>query len=356
MDQRSRPSAPTLESTSRFDLAPPRRFVLPAVLLLILEEPDVGYSLAHRLIELGVDHVDRPAVYRALARLEADGLVTGVAERHGARAARRYRVTEAGRRALRRWMGVIKEEHDQLGRVLRRYQGTATGDALLAEVEGSWSAEVGYGWSALAPTWDGLHRSGGWDGAAAPAGPAGPGPPAEPPTTKSGRYGLVAERSVVLVEVRSTAGPLSFGAIGVTGTITAAVGDGRVLADPAPGAVLEVDVSALRSGNRLYDAELLRRIEAHRYPKATAELRSCELPGDAGIYHLRGALTFHGRTRPADGVVRVETMSDQRLVVTGHQDIDVRDFAIPCPTVLMLRIYPDVRVHLHVEAELEEVL
>jgi hypothetical protein len=26
---------------------------------------------------------------------------------------------------------------------------------------------------------------------------------------------------------------------------------------------------------------------------------------------------------------------------------------VPSPTVLMLRIYPDVRVHLHVEADLE---
>ena len=28
--------------------------------------------------------------------------------------------------------------------------------------------------------------------------------------------------------------------------------------------------------------------------------------------------------------------------------IDIRDFAVPSPTVLMLRIYPDVRVHLRV--------
>ena len=43
-----------------------------------------------------------------------------------------------------------------------------------------------------------------------------------------------------------------------------------------------------------------------------------------------------------------------RLVVTGEQVFDIRDFDVPSPTVLMLRIYPDVRVHLHVEAELEE--
>ncbi len=40
--------------------------------------------------------------------------------------------------------------------------------------------------------------------------------------------------------------------------------------------------------------------------------------------------------------------------MTGEQVFDIRDFDVPSPTVLMLRIYPDVRVHLHVEAELEE--
>ena len=59
-------------------------------------------------------------------------------------------------------------------------------------------------------------------------------------------------------------------------------------------------------------------------------------------------------TRPAQGTVSVEAVSDGRLVITGEQVFDIRDFAIPSPTVLMLRIYPDVRVRLHAEAELEE--
>jgi hypothetical protein len=54
-----------------------------------------------------------------------------------------------------------------------------------------------------------------------------------------------------------------------------------------------------------------------------------------------------------DGTVRVETLSDTRVLVTGEQVFDIRDFAVPSPTVLMLRIYPDIRVRLHAEAELE---
>jgi hypothetical protein len=57
----------------------------------------------------------------------------------------------------------------------------------------------------------------------------------------------------------------------------------------------------------------------------------------------------------AEGTVNVEALSDRRLVITGEQVFDIRDFAVPSPTVLMLRIFPDVRVHLHAEAEREDV-
>jgi len=39
--------------------------------------------------------------------------------------------------------------------------------------------------------------------------------------------------------------------------------------------------------------------------------------------------------------------------VQGDHVVDIRDFDIESPTVLMLRIYPDVRVQLQVEAERE---
>ena len=60
---------------TRFDLAPPRHFVFPAVLLLLSEEPSYGYELVKGLRTFRFGTVDRPAVYRALAQLEKDGLV-----------------------------------------------------------------------------------------------------------------------------------------------------------------------------------------------------------------------------------------------------------------------------------------
>jgi hypothetical protein len=168
------------------------------------------------------------------------------------------------------------------------------------------------------------------------------------------RFRLVPDRSVVLIEVRSTVGPLSFGAIGVAGSVEAAVVDGVLLTETAPSGRLEIDVSGLSCGNSLYDAELLRRVDARRFPTATVELHECAASGPGTRYRLTGELTLHGVTRPAQGTVTVEAASDHRLVITGEQVFDIRDFAIPSPTVLMLRIYPDVRVRLHAEAELEE--
>jgi DNA-binding PadR family transcriptional regulator/polyisoprenoid-binding protein YceI len=336
------------DRVARFGLAPPRRFVLPAVLLLLSEHPGYGYSLEKDLRALAFGAIDRPTVYRALAQLEADGLVESWSEAPKAGSARRvYGVTGAGELVLRAWMSVIKEERDCLGRVLKRYQATGTVDALLAEVEGGWAGALG-GASPVSSTWAPARPP-----AAAPTGAtaaaAGRAAGAGEPT----RFGLVPERSVVLIEVRSTVGPISFGAMGLTGTVTVAFDDGAIRADTPPEAHMEVAVANLRSGNGVYDAELSRRIDARRFPMATVDLHECTPIGHGTRYRLAGELTLHGVTQPAHGTVEVGLGPGRRLVVTGEQVFDIRDFDVPSPTVLMFRIYPDVRVRLHVEAEPE---
>jgi DNA-binding PadR family transcriptional regulator/polyisoprenoid-binding protein YceI len=365
------------DGASRFELAPPRRFILPAILLLLSEHSGYGYGLVPRLEEFHFGHVDRPAVYRALAQLETDGLVEAASRNPGAGQARReYSITALGERVLRVWMGVIKEEHDYLGQALRRYQATGTIDAVLAEVEGGWSSALGAGWSPVSST------SGGWrrpvplesDGdrqvhglsgyavqpAVGRAGDQAPGSErdaTEPQTATAelSSFELDPERSAVLIDVRSTVGPLSFGTLGVTGTIHAAFAAGLLRTDLPPSGRLTIDVAGLNSGNRLYDAELLRRIDARGFPAAFVELRQCAVSGPGPRYRLAGELTFHGVTRLAEGTVTVDAISDRRLVITGEQVFDIRDFAIPSPTMLMLRIFPDVRVHLHAEAERRSV-
>jgi PadR family transcriptional regulator, regulatory protein PadR len=361
------PVARTTGKGSRFELAPPRRFVLPAVLLLLSERPGYGYELVARLEDFHFGHVDRPAVYRALGQLEADGLAQASSESGTVGQARRvYRLTSLGQRTLRVWMGVIKEEHDYLGQVLRRYQATGTADAVLAEVEGGWASALSSGWSPVSSTLAGHRRlvpvDPGTVGADPMPGKSGavayfqPGDgDASPSANAIGTpvlrdFKLVPERSVLLIEVRSTVGPLSFGAVGVTGSVRAAVVDGVISGNRSPSGHLEVDLSGLTSGNGLHDAELRRRIDARRFPMATVALRSCKASGPGALYRVEGELTFHGVSRPAQGTVSVEVGPDDRLIIAGEHVFDIREFAIPSPTVLMLRIYPDVRVRIHAEA------
>lgn len=337
---------------SRFGLAPPRRFLLPAVLLLLSESPSHGYRLEKGLHGLGLGRVDRPGVYRALAQLEADGLVESWYEpARGGRERRVFGLTPLGERVLAAWMGVIKEERDALDEVLRRYQATGRPDALLAGVAGGWAALTSPWWSPVSPVVpvrrDLSGEAGIGDGTGGSVGSLGQ--RAHGGEVVMTTFGVVPDRSVLLIEARSTVGPISFGVMGLTGWVRAGVRAGALELDVPPAAHLEVAVDGLRSGNSLYDAELLRRIEARRFPRAEVDLRACT-PIGRGHVMLAGELTFHGVTRPVEGTVAAGVRADGVLVVAGEQVFDIRDFGLVSPTVLMLRIFPDVRVRLHVEA------
>ncbi len=371
------------DGVARFGLAPPRRFMLPAILLLLSEQPGYGYGLVPRLVEFRFGHVDRPAVYRALAQLERDGLVQVSENDHQPGQARRvYSVTPLGERVLRVWMGVIREEHAHLGEVIRRYQATATIDSVLSEVEGGWVPELDMAWSPVSTTslWrrrlispdndsddaaptvpdiaggsedsERSSSSRGLPGEFGPQQDAGLTRLDDPSGTPTmGRFVLDPERSAVLIDARSTVGPICFGTTGVQGSLYAAMGYAGVDTDIPPTGWLTIDMTRLSSGNKLYDAELHRRINSRRFPTAKVELKECMPSAPGWRYRLRGELTFHGITRRTEGTVQIESASDDRIVISGEQAFDIRDFALPSPTMLMLRIFPDVRVRLYAEAE-----
>lgn len=162
---------------------------------------------------------------------------------------------------------------------------------------------------------------------------------------------FAADRSAVLIHVRSNVGPIQFATTDVKGSAQLAIVDGVVDLALQSAARLELDLNDLRSGNLLYDAELLRRVDADRYPRVSVELTGGSAAG-GDRFLLTGALSFHGETRTVEGSV-VASVQGERLVVDGEQTLDIRDFNVPTPSLLMLRIYPDVRVQFHVEAHLD---
>ena len=160
------------------------------------------------------------------------------------------------------------------------------------------------------------------------------------------------DQAAVVLIARSSAGPITFGTAGIEGTIQAELAGESILTESAPTAQLEVPVSNFTSGNHFYDGELLRRIDARRYPAARVNLQRAVAVGQTGRYHVAGELTFHGVTQPLEGLVEISFPTPGTLVVQGRQVLDMRHFGITPPAVAMLKIYPDVRVELHLEASI----
>lgn len=161
------------------------------------------------------------------------------------------------------------------------------------------------------------------------------------------------ERSTLAIDARSNVGPIRWEAVGLEGGFEADVGEGGIDVGQPVTARLTVAVDRLTSGNSLYDAELLRRIDARSHPLAVVELRHVDPLGGTNRFQLQGDLTFHGVSRPVTGTVAVAFPKSTVVLVYGEKVIDIRDFDISSPSVLMLKILPDVRVRLSVEAERE---
>ena len=106
-----------------FEVAPPRHFLYPAILLLIGEEARHGYRLVDALLRFGFGPVDRPSIYRVLSDLAHDDLVVSwEAESIAGSSRHMYALTEAGRAQLVEWMTIISIERDGLDRVLGRFE------------------------------------------------------------------------------------------------------------------------------------------------------------------------------------------------------------------------------------------
>lgn len=174
---------------------------------------------------------------------------------------------------------------------------------------------------------------------------------------------VLPDESAVLVEARSSVGRISFGTTSVAGQFRGVlVGDEIDVMEPVE-ASLVVPVASLTSGNQLYDAEIRSRLNARRYPTITAELRTAEVLG-TGRYAVTGNLMIRGTTRRHTGTIEISVTNKTPLpeeqsgvspggvmaVASGSLIVDIRDFDIELPSVLMLHIYPDVTVSFRVTA------
>ncbi|MBC7236030.1 MAG: helix-turn-helix transcriptional regulator [Chloroflexi bacterium] len=102
-----------------------RRFLEPALLLLLHLGPRHGYALVEGLSELGLENypADVSAIYRTLYDLEANGMLTSHEDSEGSAGPPRriYHLTEAGDAYLRAWVAELRETDRLLHRFLEAY-------------------------------------------------------------------------------------------------------------------------------------------------------------------------------------------------------------------------------------------
>ncbi len=149
--------------------------------------------------------------------------------------------------------------------------------------------------------------------------------------------------SSVAIHANSSVHPIH-GDIPVRGEATVAVGDGGLDVGSSASGFIEADVDSLKSGNKLEDFELRRRLEAKRYPTMRYDVRGVD--GGSDRFKVTGTLTFHGVSR--EFVEECGARLDAgALHVEAEHTFDIRDFDVKPPKIGPLQVHPEVTISLH---------
>jgi polyisoprenoid-binding protein YceI len=164
------------------------------------------------------------------------------------------------------------------------------------------------------------------------------------------RYAVDTGASQLSFEASSTLHPVRGQSTAVRGTVSAAWNDhGTLASDPAPTMRVELNVESLSSGNALQDREMWKLIDSKRFPIIAAELRDIAPGTPSGTYAASGDITLAGRVRRYSGSLTVLHDGD-RVTVDGTLTLDITDYGLQPPRLLMFKVSPQVRVNLHLVA------
>jgi hypothetical protein len=126
--------------------------------------------------------------------------------------------------------------------------------------------------------------------------------------------------------------------------------NGMLAAEPAPKMHVEFAAEALSSGNNMQDREMWKVVDSKRFPRVAADLRDLQPARVAGRYAAAGDVTLAGRTRRYDGEFAI-VRNGNRISIEGDLKVDIRDFGLKPPSLLLIKVDPVVNVHLHLVAE-----
>jgi polyisoprenoid-binding protein YceI len=164
------------------------------------------------------------------------------------------------------------------------------------------------------------------------------------------KFLLLGERCGLTATARSTLHPVRAEATELTGWIEATLVDGALHPDAPVTARFELPLSALRVDNPLFGREVERRLEVKLHPLVVAEVDRVSGGTDPGRYRANGQLTLHGVRHPVGGSATLRVGDAGELHVTGQVRLDIRDFGLRPPSMLGLRVRPEVDVELRIVA------
>jgi len=168
------------------------------------------------------------------------------------------------------------------------------------------------------------------------------------------RYTFDSALSCVWVDARSSLHPINTETRGLEGWVEASTRpDGTLDLNVPVQGKLHLSTDRLSSGNQLYDRELKRRIDARRYPLIEGEIVHVTEAGDGAGYMVAGDLSFHGKTRRFEHPMTITVREGSAIELKGDYVFDIREFNMKPPSMLMLKVYPEVavRVELYGTAE-----
>jgi polyisoprenoid-binding protein YceI len=162
------------------------------------------------------------------------------------------------------------------------------------------------------------------------------------------------ERSYVWIDARSNVHPIHSTTDGLEGFVDVTFSDdGSVdVAAPVAGS-LSLTVDHLRSGNRMEDRELQRRIDSRRYPKIEGTLDKIAPSEESQSYLVDGRVEFRGVSRQHQDVMTIGSVDDQTIRLAGKSNFDIREFGMEPPRILLLKVEPEVEIRVEIFAAKE---
>ena len=163
------------------------------------------------------------------------------------------------------------------------------------------------------------------------------------------RYAVVPTESWIAFEGRSTLHRVHGKAANLQGYVETDWSDGVPSLQPPPRMHVEFPVEQLRSGNALQDREMWKMIDSKRFPAIAADLVELRPGAQPGRFSASGRVTLAGRSRAYEGELMLQQANDA-ISIEGELALDIRDFGLQPPSLLLMKVEPAIALHLHVVA------